>query len=137
MPEADVATAIEEWRERVGGEVLATSAATGSGLEELAAAIRTVAEGGTLFRPALGARVLQGLQRAPTAFEASQLPEPLTPREKEILALLANGSSNKEIAAALGTAEGTVKNQVSSIMAKLGVRDRTRAVLRGIELGYF
>ncbi len=103
-------------------------------LEELASAIRTVAAGGTLFRPGIGSRVVSGAP--PTAFESSALPEPLTPREKEVLALVANGSSNKEIAHALGTAEGTVKNQVSSIMAKLGVRDRTRAVLRGIELGY-
>jgi DNA-binding NarL/FixJ family response regulator len=49
---------------------------------------------------------------------------------------MAAGSSNREIARALGTAEGTVKNQASSILLKLGVRDRTRAVLRALELGW-
>ena len=49
---------------------------------------------------------------------------------------MAGGSSNREIAVAFGTAEGTVKNQASSIFQKLGVRDRTRAVLRALELGY-
>ncbi len=105
-------------------------------LDELASAVRRVAAGESLFRPAVTARVLEGLSRAPPAFEAAELPEPLTPREIDVLRLMASGASNKEIAAALGTAEGTVKNQVSSIMSKLGVRDRTRAVLKGIELGY-
>ena len=49
---------------------------------------------------------------------------------------MATGSSNRESAEALGTAEGTIKNHASSIFAKLGVRDRTRTVLRGLELGY-
>jgi DNA-binding NarL/FixJ family response regulator len=49
---------------------------------------------------------------------------------------MAGGFSNKEIARAFGTSEGTIKNHASSILSKLGVRDRTRAVLRGIELGY-
>ncbi len=63
------------------------------------------------------------------------LPAALTPRELDVLRLIASGASNKEIADALGTAEATVKNQASSIFMKLGVRDRTRAVLRAIELG--
>ncbi|WP_264177221.1 MULTISPECIES: response regulator transcription factor [unclassified Halomonas] len=50
--------------------------------------------------------------------------------------MLASGLNNREVSLALGTAEGTVKNQVSSILSKLGVRDRVRAVLRGIELGW-
>ena len=53
-----------------------------------------------------------------------------------ILRLIAGGYSNREIADALGTAEGTVKNHASSILSKLGVRDRTRAVLKALELGY-
>jgi DNA-binding NarL/FixJ family response regulator len=105
-------------------------------LEQLTVAIRTVAAGGTLFQPAISERVLRGLERAKPSFEASPLPEALTPRETEILRLMASGASNREIAHALGTAEGTVKNQVSSVMSKLGVRDRTRAVLKGLELGY-
>jgi DNA-binding NarL/FixJ family response regulator len=53
----------------------------------------------------------------------------------EVLRLIARGLSNREIAQTLGTAEGTVKNQTSSILSKLGGRDRTRAVLRAMELG--
>jgi DNA-binding NarL/FixJ family response regulator len=60
----------------------------------------------------------------------------LTARELEVLRLMATGASNREIADALGTAEGTVKNQASSILSKLGVRDRTRAVLKALERGY-
>lgn len=105
-------------------------------LEQLTSAIRTVAGGGTLIKPAVTERVLAGRGRLPQSFEAAELPEPLTARETEILRLLSAGASNKEIAHALGTAEGTVKNQVSSIIQKLGVRDRTRAVLKGLELGY-
>ena len=53
-----------------------------------------------------------------------------------MLRLIAGGYSNREIADALGTVEGTVKNHASSILAKLGVRDRTRAVLKALELGF-
>jgi DNA-binding NarL/FixJ family response regulator len=106
-------------------------------LEQLANAIRVVASGGTLIKPAVTARVQQAFAaRGPLAFESTPRPEGLTAREIEVLRLLATGASNREIADALGTAEGTVKNQVSSIIAKLGVRDRTRAVLKGIEIGY-
>ncbi len=69
-------------------------------------------------------------------FEYLDPPDRLTQREIELLRLMAGGISNREIAAASGTAEGTVKNQVSSILSKLGVRDRVRAVLKGIEAGY-
>ncbi len=111
-------------------------------LERLAEGIRSVVAGGTLFRPAL-------TERARASYEkksgSSSVLEPLTSdrlstnlsnRETEILALMAAGFSNAEIAAALGPSEGTIKNHVSSILAKLGVRDRVRAVLRGLELGY-
>lgn len=105
-------------------------------LEQLTDAIRTVAAGGTLIRPAITERVLRGLEHVPRAFEALSPPDPLTKRELEVLRLMAGGYSNREIADALGTAEGTVKNHASSILSKLGVRDRTRAVLKAIELGY-
>jgi DNA-binding NarL/FixJ family response regulator len=68
--------------------------------------------------------------------EAAAWPGRLTLRETEVLRLVARGFSNREVAEALGTAEGTVKNQLSSVMSKLGVRDRTRAVLKALEFGY-
>jgi DNA-binding NarL/FixJ family response regulator len=61
--------------------------------------------------------------------------EQLTARETEVVRLMAGGYSNREIALALGTAEGTIKNHVSSILAKFGARDRTRAVLKAPETG--
>ncbi|MGD0677279.1 MAG: response regulator transcription factor [Polyangiaceae bacterium] len=104
-------------------------------LDQLADAVRTVAAGGTLINPAVTERVVRGLARLATSVPASAIPTALTKRELDVLRLIASGQSNKEIADALGTAEATVKNQASSIFGKLGVRDRTRAVLRAIELG--
>lgn len=105
-------------------------------LEQLTGAIRAVAAGGTVIRPAITERVLRGLEHIRRDFDALSPPDPLTRREIEILRLMAGGYSNREIAGALGTAEGTVKNHASSILSKLGVRDRTRAVLKALELGY-
>ena len=84
---------------------------------------RRIAASETLLPPGVAERVARGVA------------EGLTRREVEVLRLIARGLSNREIAQALGTAEGTVKNQASSILSKLGVRDRTRAVLRAMELG--
>ena len=105
-------------------------------LERLTDAIRSVAAGGTVIRPALTERVLRGLEHVRRDFDALDPPDPLTKREVEVLRLMAGGYSNREIADALGTAEGTVKNHASSILSKLGVRDRTRAVLKALERGY-
>jgi len=105
-------------------------------LEQLTGAIRAVAAGETLIRPAVTERVLRGLEHVRRDFEALEPPDPLTKREVEILRLMAGGYSNREIAEALGTAEGTIKNHASSILSKLGVRDRTRAVLKALERGY-
>lgn len=104
-------------------------------LERLAEGIRSVVAGHTLFRPALTERTRSAYERsaAPAATTALHA---LTERETEILALMAGGFNNAEIAEALGPSEGTVKNHVSSILSKMGVRDRLRAVLRGLELGY-
>lgn len=102
-------------------------------LERLAEGIRSVVAGGTLFRPALTERSRASYE--PRARPAGAV-ERLTSRETEVLALMAAGFNNAEIAMALGPSEGTVKNHVSNILAKLGVRDRVRAVLRGLELGY-
>ncbi|MEM7479693.1 MAG: response regulator transcription factor [Acidobacteriota bacterium] len=105
-------------------------------LERLAAAIRTVAAGGTLIQPALTERIFRTAGEAGWEFPSLDPPDPLTEREVEILRFLCGGYSNREIAEALGVAEGTVKNHLSSILSKLGVRDRTRAVLKGLELGF-
>jgi DNA-binding NarL/FixJ family response regulator len=105
-------------------------------LEQLTGAIRAVAAGETMIRPAVTERVLRGLEHVRRDFDALEPPDPLTKREVEILRLMAGGYSNREIAGALGTAEGTIKNHASSILSKLGVRDRTRAVLKALERGY-
>lgn len=104
-------------------------------LEQLANAIRTLAEGGTMIQPTVTDRILKGLEGFEFDFESLDPPDPLTERETEILRLMAGGYSNREIAAAFQLAEGTVKNHISNILSKLGVRDRTRAVLKAVELG--
>lgn len=105
-------------------------------IEKLVDALRTVVDGGTLILPAVTERAQRYLVERPSEFEAAELPDRLTPRESEVLRLIAGGYSNREIADALGTSEGTVKNQASSVLSKLGVRDRTRAVFKAIELGW-
>ncbi|WP_031571810.1 response regulator [Rheinheimera texasensis] len=100
-------------------------------LDVLLQAIRTVAVGGSLLQPALTDRILQSRQIT----DAPQDTETLSPKEVEVLRLLAAGFSNREIATAVFKSEGTVKNQVSAILSKLGVRDRTKAVLKAIDLG--
>lgn len=115
-------------------------------LERLVAAVRALAAGETLIQPALTARAEQKLSEAAAAradaasdtgaaARDATAAEPMTPREREVLRLLAAGYSNREIARALFIAEGTVKNHVSSILTKMCVRDRTRAVLKAAERG--
>jgi DNA-binding NarL/FixJ family response regulator len=101
--------------------------------QQLLAAIRAVAGGATVFQPAVTERLLRAGNALHVDMEAPR--EQLTVREAEVVRLMAGGYSNREIAEALGTAEGTVKNHVSSILAKFGVRDRTRAVLKALETG--
>jgi DNA-binding NarL/FixJ family response regulator len=104
-------------------------------LEQLVDAVKEVASGGSLVQPVVTQRLLTGLERMHNEFTSLDRPDPLTDRETEILRLMAGGYSNKEIANSLGVAEGTVKNHVSNILSKLGVRDRTRAVLKAFEIG--
>ena len=104
-------------------------------LDQLTAAIRTVADGGSVINPTITERVLRGIERLGAGFESLPQPEALTKREVEILRMMAAGYSNREIAAGCFVAEGTVKNHISNILSKLGVRDRTRAVLRALHLG--
>ena len=103
-------------------------------LEALAEAIRDVAAGKTLVMP-MTAGASETIRMESIDFPSNERPSSLTARELEVLRLIARGMSNREIADSLGTTEGTVKNQASSILQKLGVRDRTRAVLKAAELG--
>jgi hypothetical protein len=103
--------------------------------ERLAEAIRTVAGGGTLLQPAVTERAARTVRELRPTFDCISEPEALTPYEAQLLRLIAGGMNNREIAEQVRSTEGAVKNHVSNILAKLGVRDRTRAILRGIELG--
>ena len=105
-------------------------------LERLTGAILTVANGGTCIEPVITERIMRALEKSNVAFESAQLPEQLTDREKTILRLLAGGYSNREISQLLDITDGTVKNHISNVLAKLGVRDRTRAVLKAIDNGF-
>lgn len=105
--------------------------------EELAAAVRSVAAGGAVIGPSVAGRVLGQFARLAPEDGSGQraLLEPLSEREREILALVAEGLSNPAIARRLRLAEGTVKNYVSRILQKTGTEDRTQAALRARELG--
>jgi DNA-binding NarL/FixJ family response regulator len=97
----------------------------GSPREELFQAIRVVSKGGSLLQPVVASKLIRHM-RGPSA--GSELFEPLTSREQEVLNHLAEGSTNKEIAAELFITERTVKFHVSSILSKLGAGNRTEAV---------
>ena len=105
--------------------------------DKLYEAIRAAARGELFLQPSVAAKLVAEFARlseqAPTW--AQVLPEPLSPRELEILRLMANGATNREIAAQLVLAEGTVKNHVTNILTKLGVADRTSAAMKAKELG--
>lgn len=103
-------------------------------LEQLTLAIQVVQDGGTMILPTTAARLYDDVVDVPL-HAARKDPDALTPRELEVLRVMVDGCSNREIATTLHLAEGTVKNHVSAILAKLGVRDRTRAVLKAIDLG--
>jgi NarL family two-component system response regulator LiaR len=107
------------------------------GPPELVRAIRTVHGGEALLHPAVAARVLEEVAApAPAPAPAPPRAEPgLTPREREVLALVARGLANKRIAQELGIAEKTVKIHVSRILHKLGVADRTQAALYAVREG--
>ena len=106
--------------------------------EKLVEAIRAASRGEAFLVPSIAAKVLAELARL-----SAHAPEPanrgdlqlLSDREREVLRRIGHGASNKDIAQALGVAEGTVKNHVTSILQKLKVEDRTQAALRARELG--
>ena len=95
--------------------------------------LRTVAAGGVVLGPRIGLEIIKAVQRQP-----AQLPPPLdqlTPREYEILALLAAGESNARIARKLGVTEKTVRNQLTNVFSKLNVADRVQAALLARRMG--
>ncbi len=102
--------------------------------ETLLQALRDVQAGGTALRPSLTTRMERHGEAL--AFTAADQPDPLSPKELQVLRLVASGRSNTEIAALLGNSEGVIKNHCSAIFSKMGVRDRTQAVLRAIDLGW-
>ena len=115
--------------------------------EELAMTVRTAARGQVLLQPDIASKAFSVLAptpapnystastSAPTYIDSTTSIEHLTEREREILALVARGASNRPIAENLYLTEGTVKNHMSNILSKLGVRDRTQAAIKAKELG--
>jgi len=107
--------------------------------DRLVEALLAAANGESVLQPSVAAKVVARFARMTdddeTAPRAQPLVVPLSDRELEVLRLLADGSSNREIASALFLAEGTVKNHVTNVLAKLGARDRTQAALRARALG--
>jgi DNA-binding NarL/FixJ family response regulator len=105
--------------------------------QELAEAIRTISDGGSMIEPSVARKVIAEFARLAPATSTTQenLVDPLSEREIEILKLLAQGLTNKEIAARIYLAEGTVKNYVTSILQKIGARDRTEAAVMAKETG--
>jgi DNA-binding NarL/FixJ family response regulator len=101
----------------------------------LAQAIRQVAAGETFIRPAVTERIARVAGAFGKQIDGLDPPDRLTRRETEVLRMMAGGFSNREIGEALGTTVGTIKSHISSILSKMGVRDRIRAVLKGIERG--
>ena len=103
--------------------------------EKLAEAIRFAARGESFLQPSVAAKVVAEFARLTKRPGVANLVEPLSDREVDILRLIATGASNREIANQLFLAEGTVKNHVTNILGKLGVRDRTQAALKAKESG--
>ncbi|MGW3184075.1 response regulator [Kitasatospora sp. NPDC001119] len=107
--------------------------------EHLAAAVRLVRTGDALLAPAITRRLVERFARPDDPGAAAVAPHrelgTLTPRELEVMALLARGLSNAELAARLGLSEATVKTHVARILGKLGLRDRAQVVVAAYETG--
>jgi DNA-binding NarL/FixJ family response regulator len=103
--------------------------------EELVHAVRVVAAGDALLAPSVTRRIIEQFAGCPRKPELGAALELLTQREREVLLLLARGHSNAELAAELFVTEGTIKTHVSSLLAKLGLRDRVQAVVLAYESG--
>ena len=104
-------------------------------IDKLVEAVLAAARGESVLQPSVASKVLAELSRLASDRPATTELARLSERERDVLRLIARGASNKEIAAALFLAEGTVKNHVTNILTKLEVDDRTQAALRARELG--
>jgi DNA-binding NarL/FixJ family response regulator len=104
---------------------------------KLVEAIRAAARGESFLQPSVAAKLVNEFNRisGQPAPRPQSVIEPLSERELEILRLVASGQSNREIATSLFLSEGTVKNHLTNILGKLGVRDRTQAALKARDLG--
>ncbi len=98
-------------------------------VDQVVASVRAAARGESVLQPAATARLLRELRRGSAADPLGRL----TPRERDVLTQVARGRSNREIARALSVSEETVKSHVSSILAKLGLADRTQAAIFGLQ----
>jgi len=108
------------------------------GADRLAEAVRAASRGESPLQPSVARKVLGRLRSAAAAAPPPDFPavaEALTPRELDVLRLLADGTTNHEIAERLSLTEGTVKNYISAILAKTGLRDRTQAALFAVRHG--
>jgi DNA-binding NarL/FixJ family response regulator len=103
--------------------------------EQLAAAIRVAADGGAIFSPSVTRRLIEEMSQRVPRREPPKAVEDLTPREVEVLRLVARGLSNAEIAQTLVVSEHTAKTHVAHILGKLGLRDRVQAVVLAYESG--
>lgn len=108
-------------------------------VEQLASAVRTLADGGTHVQPSVTARLVRAVGSGALPAVARGVQEafvqPLTERETQVLRLMAEGCTNRQIAEVLHLAPGTVKNHVSAVLLKLDTTDRTKAVLRALHHG--
>jgi DNA-binding NarL/FixJ family response regulator len=103
--------------------------------EQLVDAVRVVAAGEALLAPSVTRRIIEQFARRPVEADVRERVASLTQREREVLVMLARGKSNSELAAALFVTEGTIKTHLSSLLAKLGLRDRVQAVVLAYECG--
>ncbi len=104
--------------------------------EQLSAAVRIVAGGDALIAPAITKRLIEQFARTAPPLRSSPNLAELTPRELEVLSLIARGLANAEIAAELVISEATVKTHVTRVLNKLGLRDRVQAVVFAYETGF-
>jgi DNA-binding NarL/FixJ family response regulator len=103
--------------------------------EDLLTAIRVIAAGDGMLAPAVTGRLIQAFAKGAPAIGTSEVLDKLTPRELEVLTLVAAGLSNAEISEKLGVTVGTVKTHVNAVLTKIGARDRVQATIMAYDLG--